>query len=125
MGRGFVVAGSLLGAASVGMAAVAAHALSGRLDAAGLEAVRSAVQMQGWHALALVAAGLWLMRAPAGWARRLAALAGGGFLLGTLLFCGGIYVHHLAALPTGPLAPVGGVTLIISWLLLAASALLP
>jgi uncharacterized membrane protein YgdD (TMEM256/DUF423 family) len=87
-----------------------------------LEAVRSAVQMQGWHALALVMTGLWVMRAPP-LAHQLGSLAGFGFLLGMLLFCGGIYAHHLAGLSTGPVAPIGGVLLMLAWLALMASAL--
>jgi uncharacterized membrane protein YgdD (TMEM256/DUF423 family) len=121
MGRIFLGCGGLLGASGVAMAAVAAHALRS-LDAAALEAVRSAVQMQVWHALALSLAGLWVMRAPK-LAHRLAGIAGTGFCVGTLLFCGAIYAHHLLGLSPGPLAPVGGVTLILSWLVFGASAI--
>jgi uncharacterized membrane protein YgdD (TMEM256/DUF423 family) len=80
--------------------------------------------MQGWHALAIVAAGLWLMQVHKPLSVWLGRVAGAGFIAGTVLFCGGIYGHHLAGLPTGKLAPFGGVTLILSWLLLAASAAL-
>ena len=123
MGRFFLAFGALAGALTVALAAVAAHALPQRLDAKALEAVRSAIQMQGWHAIALVMTGLWLLRAPP-LAHQLGTVAGFGFLLGLLLFCGGIYAHHLAGLSTGPVAPIGGVTLILAWLVLMASALL-
>jgi uncharacterized membrane protein YgdD (TMEM256/DUF423 family) len=122
MGRIFLACGGLLGASGVAMAAVAAHALPHRLDAAALEAVRSAVQMQVWHALALSMAGLWVMRAPP-LAHRLGGVAGTGFCVGALMFCGAIYGHHLMGLALGPLAPVGGVTLILSWLVFGASAI--
>jgi uncharacterized membrane protein YgdD (TMEM256/DUF423 family) len=122
MARFFLAAGSLAGAVAVAMAAIAAHALPPGMDAAGLRAIGSAVQLEGWHALAVVAVGLWLLYAP-GRARGFAMIAGAGFLLGSMLFCGAIYAHHLAGLPTGPLAPVGGVILILSWLTLSASAL--
>jgi uncharacterized membrane protein YgdD (TMEM256/DUF423 family) len=122
MGRIFLALGALAGALAVGMAATAAHALPQRLDTKALDAVRSAVQMQAWHAIALVLTGLWLMRAPP-FAHQLGTLAGFGFLLGALLFCGGIYAHHLAGMATGPVAPIGGVLLILAWLLLMASAL--
>jgi uncharacterized membrane protein YgdD (TMEM256/DUF423 family) len=124
MGRIFVCLGSLAGALAVAGGAVAAHALPKGMDAAGVQAVRSAVQMAGWHALALVASGLWVMRAPSSRSRRLGEAAGWGFLAGMVLFCGAIAAHHLAGLPTGALAPIGGITLILSWLVLAASALL-
>lgn len=122
MGRVFVALGGILGASGVGMAALTAHALSHRLDASALQALHSAVQMQLWHALALVLCGLWVTRA-AGLAHRIGSLAGAGFCVGTLLFCGAIYGRHLIGLATGPLAPVGGIALILSWLALTASAL--
>ena len=121
MGRIWMCLGAVAGAGAVGMAAIAAHALR-RLDPAGIASVQSAVQMQGWHALALVAVGIWIMRAPQA-ATTLGNLAGAGFALGLLLFCGAIYAHQLGGLRLGPLAPAGGLTLITAWLLLAASAL--
>ena len=114
--------GALSGAGAVGMAAAAAHALAARLDARALTAMQSAIQMQGWHALALLGTGLWLMRAPP-LAHTLGSLAGAGFVLGSLLFCGAVYANHLGGIHSGPTAPTGGVLLILAWLLLAASAL--
>lgn len=122
MGRIFLALGAVAGAGFVALSAVAAHALPQKLDPKALAAVQSALQMQGIHALALVFAGLWVMRAPPV-AHLLGSLAGCGFLGGTLVFCSAIYAHHLAGFATGPLAPVGGVLLILSWLVLAASAL--
>jgi uncharacterized membrane protein YgdD (TMEM256/DUF423 family) len=121
MERIFVAAGGVFGAAFVGMAAVAAHALR-RLDPAALEAVRSAVQIQGFCAVALVLTGFWHARTT-GVSRAIASLAGVGFVAGMVFFCGAIYAHRLGGVALGPLAPVGGVTLIAAWLLLAASAL--
>jgi uncharacterized membrane protein YgdD (TMEM256/DUF423 family) len=121
MDRVFVAAGGFAGAAFVGMAAVAAHALR-RLDPTALEAVRSAVQIQGFGAVALVLTGVWVARAT-GVSRAIASLAGFGFLAGMVFFCGAIYAHHLAGVSLGPLAPVGGITLIAAWLLLTASAI--
>ncbi len=122
MGRIWMALGAVAGALAVGMAAAAAHALAGKLDAKGLEAVRSAVQMQGWHALALVLTGMWVMRAPP-LAHTFGNLAGVGFLAGMLMFCGAVYAHHLAGISIGPVAPIGGVLLMAAWLCLAASAL--
>ncbi len=123
MGRVWMVVGGLAGAGAVGMAAAAAHALGGRLDARGLTAVQGAVQMQGWHALALVLTGMWVMRAGRPLGHTLGNLAGAGFTLGVLLFCGAVYAHQLGGLRLGPVAPTGGVLLMVAWLLLAASAL--
>ncbi len=117
-----MVAAGPAGASVVAMAAYAAHALPQRLDPKALEAVRSAIQIQGWHTLALLCTGLWVMRAPP-LAHLLGSCAGFGFLAGMFLFSGAIYAHHLGGLATGPAAPFGGVLLILSWLMLAASAL--
>jgi len=121
MGRIWMIIGALAGAGAVAMAAAAAHALPARLDAKALAAVQSAVQMQGWHALALVCTGLWVMRAGK-LAQLLGNIAGGGFTLGMLLFCGAIYGHHLGGIASGPAAPFGGVLLMLAWLVLAGSA---
>ena len=56
MNRIWIGFGGLAGLTAVALAAVAAHA---GLDPAPLEMLRSGVQMQGWHALALLFTGLW------------------------------------------------------------------
>jgi uncharacterized membrane protein YgdD (TMEM256/DUF423 family) len=107
--------GSLAGFGAVAMAAFQAHGIA---DPTAVRLVGSGVQMQGWHALALLATALW---APRG--GRLAHAAGGAFTLGTVLFCGSVYSLALAARSWGFLAPTGGILLMFGWLLLGASAL--
>ncbi|NHN83397.1 DUF423 domain-containing protein [Acetobacter musti] len=112
-------AGAFAGAVAVAMGAVAAHLPDDRFGLPeGRRILQSAVQMQMWHALALLALGLGLSRPS-----RLAALAGCGFIAGILLFCGALYItaflgHHL-----GSVAPTGGSILIASWCLLGFSFL--
>jgi uncharacterized membrane protein YgdD (TMEM256/DUF423 family) len=117
-GKFWIVIGGLAGAFAVAMAAAAAHALPARLDARAMDIVRSGIQMQGWHALALLATGLW---APRG--GMLANCAGAAFTAGLVLFCGAVYLLALAGIGTGPAAPAGGLLLMLGWLLLSASAL--
>jgi uncharacterized membrane protein YgdD (TMEM256/DUF423 family) len=117
MQRIWIILGSLAGCGAVGMAAFEAHGLA-RLDPAALHIVDSAVRMQGWHALALLAVGLW---APRG--GLLADVAGGAFAAGLVLFCGAVYSLGLSGVSWGILAPTGGTLLMIGWLLLGASAL--
>ncbi len=124
MGRWWIALGAVAGAGAVAMAAVTAHGAPQTLDPSAREALRSAVQIQGWHALALVATGLWALHARA-LSRLLAGMAACGFILGTALFSFSIYAHHLLGLSTGPLAPVGGTLLMLAWLTLAASSLAP
>ena len=99
------------------MAAAAAHAF-GSLTPAALRIVESGIQMQGWHALALLGCGLWAERRGG-----LAHWAGAAFALGTLLFCGAVYAIGLGGVSLGVVAPTGGILLMLGWLLLAASAL--
>ncbi len=108
--RGWVALGAVYGALAVGAAAGAAHLGSS-------PALLSAVQMHGWHALALVACGLWGARG--GWLRH---AAGTAFAVGVLLFSGSIYAGAFGV-RVGPVAPVGGTLLMLGWLALAVSAL--
>ena len=114
--RVWVGFGALVGLGAVAMAATAAHALPKRLDAASLEMVRSALQMQGWHALALLFTGLW---APLGGIA--AHLAGAAFVAGLLLFCGAVYALALLGVHLPAVAPIGGTLLMLGWLLLGLS----
>jgi uncharacterized membrane protein YgdD (TMEM256/DUF423 family) len=118
MQRTWIVLGSLMGLTAVGMAALAAHPLPDRLDARAMGMVRNALQMQGWHALALLACGFW-----AGRGRRLVDLAGTAFMAGIVLFCGAVYAQALAGVMLPMVAPVGGSLLMLGWLLLGISAL--
>ncbi len=111
----WVAVGALAGLLAVLAAAAAAH-LPG--DAAQSRAMASAVQMQGWHALALVLCGVWGARGGG-----LAHVAGAAFAVGILLFCGTVYAGALGVSQLGGLAPVGGTLLMVGWALLGVSAL--
>jgi uncharacterized membrane protein YgdD (TMEM256/DUF423 family) len=115
MQRIWIGLGSLAGFGAVAMAAFAAHGIA---DPRALRIVSNGVQMEGWHALALLGVGLW---APRG--GRLADAAGLAFAVGLVLFCGSVYSLGLADVSWGLLAPTGGTLLMIGWLLLGASAL--
>lgn len=116
MDRLWIALGALAGIGAVAMAAAAAHLA---LPAPDLAMLRDGVQIEGWHALALVATGLWAARGG-----RLAHLAGLAFTLGLVLFCGTVYALALGGPALGILAPTGGFTLMAGWALLGLSALL-
>ena len=116
-GRVWVGLGACIGLGAVAMAAAAAHGLSTRLDASSLEMTRSALQIQGWHALVLLFTGLWASRGGV-----LVHLAGMAFVAGTLLFCGAVYALALFGMHLPLVAPTGGVLLMLGWLLLGMSA---
>jgi uncharacterized membrane protein YgdD (TMEM256/DUF423 family) len=82
--------------------------------------VNSGVQMQGWHAPALVLTGIWAQRGGL-----VAHLAGAAFALGILLFCGAVYSLALRGVSWGLVAPTGGSLLMLGWVLLGLSALRP
>jgi uncharacterized membrane protein YgdD (TMEM256/DUF423 family) len=126
----WIVSGALLGAVGVGLGAYHAHGLEKMLGQRSLSADELARQMQNfdvgvryeiYHALALVLLGLLAWRAPSAWFHT----AGGLFLAGTLLFCGGLYFPVLAGVKLPwYLVPSGGSALIIAWITLAVGALM-
>jgi uncharacterized membrane protein YgdD (TMEM256/DUF423 family) len=117
MQRIWIALGSLAGLTAVAMAAQAAHGMAW-LDPPALAMMRSAIEIQGWHALALLACGLW---SPSG--GRLADWAGAAFALGIVLFCGAVYAVALSGVRLGIIAPLGGTLLMVGWLLLGLSAI--
>ena len=114
--RGWVAVGAIVGLLAVVAAAGSAH---GNVEANVLRVRASAAQMLGWHALAIVAVGIW--GAQGGW---LTHAAGGLFSLGLVLFCAAVYSPTLGGPSLGMTAPVGGVALMLGWLAFAASALI-
>ena len=120
MHRIWLGSGALAGAVAVALSAWLAHGAPARLDAVRLGMAQNAATMLGWHALALLATGLWAERQTG---QRLPHLAGGAFALGLLLFCGGV-LGAVAGMRLGPVAPAGGLLLIGGWLLLLLSAAL-
>ena len=109
MHRLWIGTGGVLGATAVAMAAVAAHALT-TLSPAMTAGGASGIQMQGWHALALIATGVWSQRRGG-----VAHWAGAAFLLGTVLFCAAVYSLALADTSLGLVAPTGGWLLMRGW----------
>ena len=121
MHRLWIALGALAGLGAVALSAWAAHAAPRLLDAARIAMLDRALTMQGWHALALLAAGLWAERRGG----VLPHLAAGALALGVLLFCGAVYAVALGGLSLGPVAPAGGMLMMLGWALLALSAALP
>jgi uncharacterized membrane protein YgdD (TMEM256/DUF423 family) len=118
--RIWIGTGALYGLLGVIVAALAAHALPQRLSVAGLALVQTAIEMQMWHALALIGCGV--LQRQRGLAGRLLPMAGAGFALGTLIFCGSVYAIALTGIRLPGLAPVGGLLIMGGWLCLGLSA---
>ena len=112
--RLWLTLGALMGALAVAAAAYGAHA---PLEPGRMRAVSASVQMQGWHALALVACGLI-----GGWGGWPVHVAGALFTLGTVLFAAAVWVPQFGGPSLGMVAPVGGTMLMLGWLALALAA---
>jgi uncharacterized membrane protein YgdD (TMEM256/DUF423 family) len=112
--------GAAYGLSGVALGAVGTHALADGFDAGALAAYDTAVRYQLLHALALV--GLAAL-AGRGLPERCLRLAGWCFAAGTLLFSGALYARALLGAPLFlPIAPVGGVLLMLGWAFLLSAA---
>jgi uncharacterized membrane protein YgdD (TMEM256/DUF423 family) len=120
MDRLWLGSGGLLGLIGVVMAALAAHALPGRVTPEALGLVHTAIDMQMWHALALIGCGIL---ARIGAAPRRVTIAGAAFALGAVLFCGAVYSLALAGLELPAVAPTGGFLVMAGWISLGSLAL--
>jgi uncharacterized membrane protein YgdD (TMEM256/DUF423 family) len=106
--------GAVLVTLGIGIGALGSHALREVLTARQLESLDTAVHYQIFNALALLLLGGWMRGGESGlvWPARLIAA-------GIVAFSGGIYLM-LAGAPSllGLVTPLGGVMLILGWLLL-------
>ena len=119
MDKIFFVWGSLLGCLGVAAGAFGAHALEARLAPDRLELFELAARYQMIHALALIAAAWAVQRWPSG----TATAAGWLLVIGVLIFCGTIYALAFGAPRIlGAVTPIGGLSLILGWLLMAVTA---
>jgi uncharacterized membrane protein YgdD (TMEM256/DUF423 family) len=120
LSRAFIAVSALLMALATGLGAWASHGL-GSLDESARHAFETAVSYQFVHALGILAVAIHAERNASGRAFGLAATV---LLAGIVLFCGGVYSSSLQ----GPawiagLAPAGGISLIVGWLLVGYAAL--
>ncbi|MEZ5927670.1 MAG: DUF423 domain-containing protein [Parvularculaceae bacterium] len=116
MNMKLIVAG-LVGFLAVALAAFGAHGLPATLPDIQRNAYMTGGQFHLAHALLLAALALGPRSARLAWSY-------GAILLGTAIFCGVLYAYALTG--NGRIAmfaPVGGLTLMIGWLLLAAAGL--
>ena len=105
--------GAILAFAAVALGAFGAHALKARLAPDMAAVWQTAVLYHGWHALALVGAGLFLMQRPDAAA---IAVAGWLFLAGVVLFSGSLYVLASTGMRGfGAVTPFGGVAFLAGW----------
>lgn len=117
MNMNWIVVGAASGFLGVALGAFGAHGLEGHVTDEGLAWWRTGVLYQLIHAPLLLVLGLLALQG-----RRVCA-AGWCFLIGTLVFSGTLYAMALGA-PRwfGAVTPIGGVLLLVGWVLLALAA---
>lgn len=114
--------GAVAGAIGVALGAFGAHALKDRVPAELLSAFETGVRYHMYHALALLAVGLLATRGTSGWLVSTAAIL---FLTGIVLFSGSLYaMAFTGARRLGAITPLGGLCLILGWIVLAFVLLL-
>ena len=120
----WLLTAALLGGLAVACGAFGAHVLEMHLPPGGdwnasLATWETAARYQMYHALALLAVGILAARRPS----RCLHLAGLSFTAGTFIFSGCLYLLVLAGQRwLGAVVPLGGLLLLLGWVLLAVSA---
>ena len=118
----WLATGALLMAIGVALGAIGAHGLRDRLDAYSLGIYEKAVFYHYLHAIGLLVVAL-LARVNAIPARA-QDLVGWLLLAGIVLFSGSLYALALSGMRVlGAITPLGGLSFIAAWLLLAYYAL--
>lgn len=113
----YTVVGSVSAALSVILGAFAAHGLKHYLDVYALGVFKTAVEYQFNHSVGLILVTVLALHRteskPLLWAARL-------FCLGIILFSGSLYgVSLLGVKWLGAITPIGGLSFIAAWLLMA------
>ena len=117
MPRFLITTGALSAALSVALGAFAAHALKSRLSAETLAVFQTGVQYQFYHSLGLILVGILAQRYQGS---TLMTASGLMMLAGILLFSGSLYVLSTTGIRSlGIITPIGGVSFIAAWMLLA------
>ena len=107
---------AILGATAVALGAFGAHALKGMLMNSGrLDTYETAVKYQFYHTLALLLIGLIQNSNDSKHLKWSAYL----LIAGVIIFSGSLYILCLTGITfLGAITPIGGVLLILGWLLL-------
>lgn len=120
MAKPFVLLGSLSAFLAVALGAFGAHGLKSKLSKEMFSIYETAVNYHLIHALALIMVGIL-----AKWFSDSGYLNWSGwlFLAGTIIFSGSLYALSITGIrQLGAITPIGGVSFLIGWLLLALAA---
>lgn len=117
MARFYIIIAAVSGFFAVVVGAFAAHGLKKVLAPEMIEVVKTGVQYQMYHALALLVVAFLLIHKPATAGLK---ASGWAFILGSLMFSGSLYTLAMGG-PRwlGPITPLGGLCFLVGWILLA------
>ncbi|CAM4492799.1 uncharacterized membrane protein YgdD (TMEM256/DUF423 family) [Paenibacillus endophyticus] len=117
----FVMLGCIFMVLAVAIGAFGAHALKSKLTPDKLKVYEVGVQYHIAHALGLILVGMLVSHYP----DEQVIVTGGWFLAaGILLFSGSLYALSVAkARFLGPITPLGGLSFMIGWVLIAVGVL--
>ncbi len=120
----FLFTAFVLGALAVGLGAFGAHGLKKIAEPAQLQTFETAVRYQFYHVFALALAGIMAYYTSS----NLVYWSGILFIVGMLLFSGSLYMLTYFGISgntsmrwVGAITPIGGLSFIVGWLLLAFS----
>ena len=114
--RILLIIGSLFAALSVLLGAFGAHGLKNRLSMEDLAIFETAVRYQMYHALGILLMGV----ASINLTEKLVSIPAYFLILGIIIFSGSLFLLVFTNLRWfGAITPIGGLCLIIGWLLLA------
>jgi len=118
LNRLFLVIAALLGATGVALGAYASHGLTRWATTQQVEYFQLAVTYQLLHAITLVGVSIAAVFIHS----RLIRISQLAFVLGISFFSGSLYLYVFTGTKVlGMITPIGGLLLIIAWLLFAAS----
>jgi uncharacterized membrane protein YgdD (TMEM256/DUF423 family) len=117
MAKTFLLVAAVLGFTGVALGAFGAHGLQAALEANGrADTFETANRYHLSHALGLLIVGVWLASPGGAALKNSLRWAGYGFIAGTLLFSGSLYILAIFDLGfMGAVAPLGGAGLLLGW----------
>jgi uncharacterized membrane protein YgdD (TMEM256/DUF423 family) len=119
-----ITVGGILGFLAVAVGAFGAHGLEDRLTEEYMEIYQTGVHYHLAHTFAILFAALLADRLPERSGGRYALRAGWFFAAGILIFSGSLYILAISGIKIlGAITPIGGVSFLIGWALLAAAGL--
>lgn len=115
----FVLLGSVNAFLSVALGAFGAHGLKSRISPDMLAVYETGVHYHMMHALGLILVAILAEK----WSSPLISWSGWALFVGIVLFSGSLYALSISGIRIlGAITPLGGVSFLIGWVLLAIAA---